>query len=340
MHWLHCARSSGRPPDEDDYMSFSPNHTLRRLVDAARAPVTLGVGSGLLAAVIWASYLAFARAGTTAGLRPEDFALLRYGTAGLVLLPVLLARGRPANGNGPGWRRSLVLTLCAGPLFILCGAAGFTFAPLAHGAIIQPSAMSLVTMALSSLVLGDRPTRARMLGTAVIFAGLVLITAAGLGGSGAEAWIGDLLFVMAGALWAVFSVLVKRWKIEPLHATAIVSVLSGAVVVPAHAFLAGADRLLALGLQTMTLQILVQGILSGVVAVLAFAKAVENLGASRASIFAALVPAFAVLAGIPITGELPTVAQLGGLAIVSLGLLIAIGAVSLPRPRRVELCRG
>ena len=318
-------------------MSLASSRAPRRLFGAATSPVTLGVGSGLAAAVIWASYLAFARAGTTAGLRPEDFGLLRYGTAGLLLLPVLLARGRRANPGVLGWRRSMVLTLCAGPLFILCGAAGFTFAPLAHGAIIQPSAMSLVTMALSALVLGDRPTRARMLGTAVIFAGLVLITAGGLGGS-AEAWIGDLLFATAGALWAVFSVLVKRWNVEPLQATAVVSVLSGVVVVPAHAFLVGADRLLALGFRAITLQILVQGVLSGVVAVLAFAKAVEHLGASRAAIFAALVPAFAVLAGIPITGELPTAAQLGGLAIVSLGLLIAVGAVPLPRP--VKLCRG
>ena len=41
------------------------------------------------------------------------------------------------------------------------------------------------------------------------------------------------------------------------------------------------------------------------------------------------MPAIAI--GAPITGELPTTLQFGGLAIVTVGLLAAIGVLTLPR---------
>jgi drug/metabolite transporter (DMT)-like permease len=72
---------------------------------------------------------------------------------------------------------------------------------------------------------------------------------------------------------------------------------------------------------------LVQGVLSGVVAVILFTRAVALLGASSAAIFPALVPAATILIGIPVAGEWPTAGQWLGLAVVSGGLLIAVGAV-------------
>lgn len=47
-------------------------------------------------------------------------------------------------------------------------------------------------------------------------------------------------------------------------------------------------------------------------------------GASRAALFPALVPATAMLIGIPTTGETPTIVQLVGLALSMLGLVVAL----------------
>lgn len=48
---------------------------------------TASIVAGALAAFIWAIYFVFAKTGTAAGLLPQDFALLRFGPAALVLLP-------------------------------------------------------------------------------------------------------------------------------------------------------------------------------------------------------------------------------------------------------------
>lgn len=62
-------------------------------------------------------------------------------------------------------------------------------------------------------------------------------------------------------------------------------------------------------------------------------SAVQLLGPGRAAVFPALVPAVAILLGVPLVGEWPTLLQATGLAVVTSGLLIAIGSVRLPYRR-------
>jgi drug/metabolite transporter (DMT)-like permease len=284
-------------------------------------PAFRGALWGLTAVMVWGCYLAFTRAGVSAGQAPADLAFLRFATAGLMLLPWLL-RHAPMRAAGIGWRRAVVLTLLAGPLFILVGAAGFQFAPLAHGAVVQPASLTLGGVLLGAWILKDRLTRNRVLGVALIVAGLGCVAGPGLLLGGPTALIGDALFATAGLMWAVFAVLQRRWSVAPLAATAVVSVLSLMVYAPAYLILRGPAALLALPTGTLAMQIIVQGVLSGVVAVFAFGRAVQLIGPARAAVFPALVPGVAILIGIPITGELPLAVQVSGLVIVTLGLLI------------------
>ncbi|MGL6291725.1 MAG: EamA family transporter, partial [Silanimonas sp.] len=87
------------------------------------------------------------------------------------------------------------------------------------------------------------------------------------------------------------------------------------------------SRLAALSAEALVTQVIVQGVLSGIVAVLCFTRAAELIGAGRAAVFPAMVPAAAIVLGIPLAGEWPNGWQLGGLALVSAGLLIAIGVL-------------
>jgi drug/metabolite transporter (DMT)-like permease len=136
--------------------------------------------------------------------------------------------------------------------------------------------------------------------------------------------IGDAMFFSAGMMWAGFSILTKRWSISPLAATAVVSVFSALIYVPIHIVVFGWHQLLSSSAAMLVIQVLVQGVLSGVVAVIAFAKAIELIGPAKAAIFPAFVPAAALIIGIPMTGEVPTVLQTGGLCLVIAGLLFAI----------------
>ena len=75
----------------------------------------------------------------------------------------------------------------------------------------------------------------------------------------------------------------------------------------------------------MLLQALVQGLLQGVGTMLAYSRMVAILGVSRAVLFPAMVPAASILVGVPLVGEITDGPQLAGLALASLGLLVAVG---------------
>lgn len=111
--------------------------------DAASGKSVKGILYGLITAVIWGGFITVSRQGIGAGLQADDLAFLRYLSAGILLLPWLL-RNQPASLAGVGWPRGIVLTLLAGPLFVIIGASGYLFAPLAHGAVIQLGTLTLV----------------------------------------------------------------------------------------------------------------------------------------------------------------------------------------------------
>ncbi|MBJ3778167.1 DMT family transporter [Acuticoccus mangrovi] len=305
--------------------------TARAQTAAPDASLMRGVGYGLAAVVMWAGYLSFARAGIRIGLAPQDIVFLRFAPAAALTLPWLI-RFRHASLLRIGVPRSILLALTAGPLFIILGATGYTFAPLAHGAVVQPATVTLAAMAIAWLFLGERLTAGRALGIGVIIVGLVLIASGDPGETGEATWVGDLLFAAAGLCWAVFTVLLKRWNVGGLAATAIVSVLSGALVVPSFIALDSFERLAAIGIGTLLVQILVQGVCAGFLAVVAYGRAVDALGASRAALFPALVPAVALVIGIPITGELPTSMELVGAVLATFGLTVAIGVLRVRLP--------
>lgn len=281
-----------------------------------------GLAYGLLAALIWGGYVTITHCGITMGLSPFDLSALRYGTAGVVMLPWLL-RNSPRNFGGVGLPKALFLAAMAGPAFVLVGSSGFLFAPLAHGALFQLGSLTLLGILLSAFLVGEEVGRLRIIGMAIVIVGLGVMAGPELLTGGTSALLGDGLFICAGAMWALFTVLQRRWRIDPLAATAAVSVVSAVVYIPIYLVFHGTSQLFAIPTWVLGLQIVVAGLLSGVVALFAFSRAAEYLGPGRASLFPALAPAIAILLGIPISNIYPTGLQVFGLVVLSVGLIFA-----------------
>jgi drug/metabolite transporter (DMT)-like permease len=286
-----------------------------------------GYAFGATAALIWGLYLALARQGISSGLTPIDIAVFRYVTAGVVMLPYAVLHW--SSLRTIGFWRGLVLTALAGPPFILFAVGGYQFAPLAHGAVIQPAMVTVLSMLLAMIVLGERLGLGRIAGVAVILSGVALIAGPGLFSGSALSPLGDLMFAAAGLLWALFATMARRWQVPPVAGTALVTVLSALIMAPIALFHVGLPHYIALPLDVLFVQISVQGVLTGVISIIAYTTAVTLLGPGKAAVFPALVPAAAILAGIPIAGEWPTTLQIFGLSLVSTGLLIAIGLLRL-----------
>ncbi|SKA30325.1 EamA-like transporter family protein [Enhydrobacter aerosaccus] len=293
-----------------------------------------GLVSGATMALGASVSFAAARAALVGGLQATDLIFARYVVAGLVMLPLLLRFGvRDLAGIGLG--RGLVLAVLGGAPFALLQTGGYGFAPLAHGAVIAPATVTIVSTIGAALLLRERLSSNHLAGAAIVLAGIVLIGWDGIAQpAGERAWLGDLLFFLSSVLWAGFTLLLRLWRLSALRATAVVAVLSALATTPAYLLWAGPAHLLALPLGTLIPQGLIQGGVQGALTMYAYGQAVVLLGVSRAVLFPALVPAISVLLGIPIVGEIPGPLQILGLALVTLGLLTTIGLGGLLRPRR------
>jgi drug/metabolite transporter (DMT)-like permease len=295
----------------------------------ARSRVPLAVVAGLAAMLLYAGQFVLSRWTIQRTLSFWDLAALRFGAAGLLLLPVVLRHGL-AGAAGVGWRRSLVLTLTAGGPYTLILFAGLSLAPAGHGAVIIPGATPVVSTALVWLWFGERPWPARVTGLGLVVAGLVLVGWPGLTGTaGGRTWLGDLLFVVAGVLWGVFTVLARRWQVDPLRAAAMVWTLALAYL-PIYALTID-SRLLTAPPGEVVFQAVYQGLGVAVLALTLYAWSIRVLGAALASLFMPLVPVLGMLLAVPVLGEVPAPIQLAGVLAVSVGMaLAAVGPAQRP----------
>ena len=258
-------------------------------------PAVIGMACGAGAALCWAAGLVSARHGILIGLSPLDITFHRLVFTGLFFLPSAL-RGGSGDPGGVGWGRSISLAFFSGPPLALLSYAGLMLVPLGHGGVIQPSSAALGGLVLSTVVLKERLLPTRVAGAIAIVCGLCLIGYEALSTMGTQ---------------------LKLWKVTPIHAVAVTSVVS-LVLVPVQ-FIFGFDRMIAAGLFEMVLMALVQGIFAGAAATFLFTRAVVVLGASRAAVFPALVPPFTLLIGFLALGNVPSAYQLAGLTIVLIG---------------------
>jgi drug/metabolite transporter (DMT)-like permease len=255
-----------------------------------------------------------------------DVTALRFGVAGLLLLPLFVRRGLGALGP----LRAVFLSIGAGAPYLLLTAGGLAFAPAGHMGIITPSCMLLCSTLGGAWILREPLNAPRLLGVGAVTTGLVALGWDGLANHGELTWLGDAMFALGGLFWASYTIASRRWSVEPLHATAVVGVLSMVLYLPGYAWLAG-DGIVAAPWRDLIVQGVFQGVLSAIVALLFYTRAVAILGAARGAVFAALVPAFSLLVAIPLLHETPTALQLAGVAIVTVGMVLALG---LHDPRR------
>jgi drug/metabolite transporter (DMT)-like permease len=285
--------------------------------------LVLGALAGAGAAFGWAAGLAGALHGIRAGLTPMDLALMRF-----VWLAPLLAwsvfRDGPARPSGLSWGKALALTCFAGPPIALFSYFGFTAVPLGHGAVIQPSAASLGGLLLTALFLHEPLPKTRVFGALAIVIGLIIYAGESATTIGSSGIVGDLSFFAAGSCWAMFGLLLSRWRIDPLRAAAVVTVIGALSFAPIHALLTGYDNFRAAGLEETLVQALVQGVLASALGIYLFTRAVALLGPGRAAVSPALVPGFTMLIGFLWLGVVPTAAQIVGFLVVTIGFALVL----------------
>ncbi|VXA56780.1 Multidrug DMT transporter [Acinetobacter proteolyticus] len=189
---------------------------------------------------------------------------------------------------------------------------------------IVTALIPLLTMILSSVMLKDRLSYGMLFGGALSFYGILYLLSHG---SITNIWkqgvhLGDGLMLIAAAGYALYGVLLKRWKmpIPAWQSNFVQSCFAIVYVLPFFIFLPASQ--MQLNQQTIPL-IVYASIFSSVLLSYLWIEGVRHLGPNRNSIFMNLLPLFTALIAVALLGEhLQMFHYIGG-GLTLLGILIA-----------------
>ena len=278
-----------------------------------------GYAAAALVVLCWSGFNIVSRLGGRSALTAFDLGALRFGVSALLLLPVLLRLRFAATPL-----QLLILSACGGLAYALLAYAGFSLAPAAHAGILVNGGIPFATLIIAWLALGVRPATQTLLAMALAGSGIALIGYEGYAHDAPAAgprWLGDLFFLAAAIAFAVFGLLLKRWRIRPIEAVVGVAVVSSLIYFPIY-LLFLPKALAAVPLSTLLLQGVYQGIVAATLAGTLYAYANMTIGPMKASLMLALVPGISALAAVPLLGEELTLTTLAGVALVSAGAVL------------------
>jgi drug/metabolite transporter (DMT)-like permease len=286
-------------------------------------PAGLAALAMLGAVTIYGTNFAISRHGILNGLTPWDMLALRFATAGLVLLPVFWRAG-PASCGGIGWPRGLLITVMSGFPMTFLMMYGLSLAPASHAASIAPGTVTTISAVGGALLFGAWFGWNVRIGVLIVLSGLACIGIAGSTEMTPGVMLGDLCFLGVGLLWGGYPLLQQLWKFDTLKATATMSVLSMAAVLPLYFLSGAASNLMNVPAGVVLFHAVNQGIMNMIVGLLLWGWAVKVIGAAGSGRFPPLIPIIGTLTAIPLLGEWPKPLQFAGIALIVIGILVTV----------------
>ena len=263
--------------------------------------------------LIWSGFVLVTRRAGVSALNGFDLAALRFGTAALLLSPAWLFWRRVPLFDA----RMLLLALTGGIGYSLTVYWSFRFAPAAHGAVLISGMLPFFVAACAWMLLREPPRHSLRLALIVIAAGMAAMAVDAFRQPGST-WRGDVLMLASSFIWAVYTVLVRRFGYAPADTTIGVALLAALLYLPVYAFCLPKGIALV-PLHAVLVQAFYQGVLVVIVAMVLYMQAMVRLGPTRLGAIMATVPAVAGLGAWLVLGEPLSAFLLAGLLLTSAG---------------------
>ncbi|TVO65034.1 DMT family transporter [Denitromonas ohlonensis] len=291
---------------------------------ASSADAWRGLAAAAVVVLCWSGFNIVSRFGSTGAFTPYDMAALRYAVSGTLALPFFIRDIPVAH-----YLRYLTLALFGGLGYALFAYSGFALAPSTHAGVFVNGGIPFWTAVLLALTTGLQRSRKIVVSLVLTTAGLVLISAESLFAPLAQGqWLGDVLFLCAAASWAIFGLLVRRWQPGARNAVVGIAGFSSVIYLPIY-FLWLPKTIQSASWGDLALQGIYQGIVAALLAAGMYAYATARIGASRASMALALVPAVSAVGAYALLDE--PISLLAGIGIVVVSAGAGLGAWA---PRR------
>lgn len=282
----------------------------------------LGLIGAVTAMAIWAGWIVTTRIAVVDRVDPLMLALCRNIVPAILLFPVIWRRGiipRDASVAAVA-----MMALGWGVPYPLLAGFGLQTVPASLFAPLTPGLAPILVALISAGFLGERLRGEVIVGLVLVGMSLALVIGNWVLEADLEA-LGGVPWLIAASLgFAIYTVSYRRSGLSPVEATAYVALWSLPLVLPLYWLRPEAFSGFTVG--EWVFHLVVQGLLTGLVAAIAYAVAIRHLGTVRGSMVNALMPVVSALAGMWFLGERLGVAGWLAVFLASLGVAAANGA--------------
>ena len=280
----------------------------------------MGFAAAWCIVLVWSFWLIVSRVANDSGLTVYDLAAMRYGLASIIAIPLCIYY-KP-------WRTMRISEIAAlsfilGPVYILIVFSGFLYAPAAHGGIFMNGVLPLISMVWAVVLVGTLPSKRRVLGAVLILLSAIVLAWDASVSSSAQAWIGDILFLIGAVFFSIYMVLSERWKLGAMQIIFCGTIVNAVFYLPIWFFWLPSGMADA-PTGPFLLQAVYQGFVPNLIGLLFIAYASRTIGNGNTSFILAAVPGGGAILGALILDESLTLISLIALVALTAGLLMSV----------------
>lgn len=269
--------------------------------------------AGLAVVFIWSGWITLSRLGVHTKLQPSDITLLRYWTALLVVLPMVV--------RYPWGQRSLlqylVIGLGVGFPYTMLSFYALKVIPAAHAGVLVNGMLPVMGAVAAWLLFRQRIAPHRYAAIGVIFLSNLIMS--GDFSLSLDQFTGTALLLTAAICYTFHMIGIRLWKMSWRDVLVIVPVVNVLIFTPLWLFFPSGFA--TAKYHDMALQAVYQGVIVNVLALMCVAYAIRHLGTITVALFMSFVPVTtAILAWITL-GESLGVREIAGILGCSIGLL-------------------
>lgn len=275
--------------------------------------------AALFTVTVWGTTFVSTKVLIANSLTPAEIFLIRFALAYLCILPFAGGRMKAAN-----LRDELLLAaagLSGGSLYFLTENMALEYAPASNVSLIVCTAPVWTAVAMSLCYHGERMSRRQIAGSALAFAGMILVV---LNGHFVLRLSprGDMLALAAAMLWMVYSLVIKRIgdRYLAIFITRKVFFYGLVTILPIFAFRPFDAGWEVLSRPVVWGNLLFLGVIASMLCYVLWNAAMLRLGAVRTTNYIYFNPLVTIVAAALCIGERITPAALTGAALILYGM--------------------
>jgi len=271
--------------------------------------------AAVLIVCIWSGWITLSRLGVQTALTPYDITLLRFGTAALLTLPFSIQY----NWGSVKWNRILLVALGCGFPYTMFSFIGLKTIKAANTGVLVNGMLPVIGLLFTVFWFKEKVSVLKYAAIGILLiANLIMMDLTN--GFSPTYILGIASLLSAAVVFSTYMAATKKWGYSMKDVIAFVPIVNAVLFLPV--WICFPSQILATPFEDVLIQMLYQGVLVSVVALMLITFAVSKLGSGTMSVFLSYVPAVTAVLAFIFLKESLSIQELIGICLCSVGLML------------------